>query len=197
MKIKPIILEGTVVRLEPLSMSHVDGLSAAGIDEELWRYTMTVIRNRGDMERYVEAAIELQKEGKALPFAIIEKTSGRAIGSTRYGNIDGTNKSVEIGWTWVARDWQRTPVNTECKYLLLKHAFEALGCIRVEFKTDSTNMQSRNALARIGSREEGILRNHMITPSGRIRHSVYFSIVDSEWVAVKKGLEEKLARPPR
>ena len=196
MKIKPSILEGTVVRLEPLSMSHVDGLSAAGIDEELWRYTMTVIWNRGDMERYVEAAIELQKEGKALPFAIIEKTSGRAIGSTRYGNIDGTNKSVEIGWTWVARDWQRTPVNTECKYLLLKHAFEALGCIRVEFKTDSTNMQSRNALARIGSREEGILRNHMITPSGRIRHSVYFSIVDSEWVAVKKGLEEKLARLP-
>ncbi len=196
MQIQPTILEGTIVRLEPLSMSHVDGLSAAGIDEELWRYTMTVIRNRDDMERYVEAAIELQKEGKALPFAIIEKTSGRAIGSTRYANIDGANKRVEIGWTWVARAWQRTPVNTECKYLLLKHAFETLGCIRVEFKTDSTNRQSRNALARIGSREEGILRNHMITPSGRIRHSVYFSIVDSEWAAVKKGLEEKLARLP-
>ncbi len=177
-------------------MSHVDGLSAVGIDEELWRYTMTVIRNRGDMERYVEAAIELQKEGKALPFAIIEKTSGRAIGSTRYGNIDGANKSVEIGWTWVARSWQRTPVNTECKYLLLKHAFETLGCIRVEFKTDSTNMQSRNALARIGAREEGILRNHMITPSGRVRHSVYFSITDSEWESLKKGLEAKLARLP-
>lgn len=177
-------------------MSHVDGLSAVGIDEEVWRYTMTVIRNRGDMERYVEAAVELQKERKALPFAIIEKTSGRAIGSTRYGNIEGANKRVEIGWTWVARAWQRTPVNTECKYLLLKHAFETLGCIRVEFKTDSTNTQSRNALARIGASEEGILRNHMITPSGRIRHSVYFSIVDSEWAAVKKDLEEKLARLP-
>ena len=195
MQIKPIILEGTIVRLEPLSMSHLDGLSAVGIDEEIWRYTMPLIGNRGDMERYIETAIELQREGKAQPFAIIEKTSGRAIGSTRYGNIDGANKRVEIGWTWVARAWQRTPVNTECKYLLLKHAFETLGCIRVEFKTDSTNMQSRNALARIGSREEGILRNHMITPSGRIRHSVYFSIVDSEWEEVKKGLEEKLARP--
>ena len=177
-------------------MSHVDGLSAVGIDEELWRYTMTVIRNRGDMERYVEAAIELQKEGKALPFAIIEKTSGRAIGSTRYGNIDGANKRVEIGWTWVARAWQRTPVNTECKYLLLKHAFETLGCIRVEFKTDSTNVKSLNALTRIGAREEGVFRNHMIMPGGRIRHSVYFSITDSEWEALKEGLEAKLARPP-
>lgn len=196
MRIKPIILEGTIVRLEPLSISHVDGLSAVGIDEELWRYTTTVIRNRGDLERYVEAALELQNEGKALPFAIIEKSSGRAIGSTRYGNIDGANKRVEIGWTWVARAWQRTPVNTECKYLLLKHAFESLGCIRVEFKTDSTNMQSRNALVRIGAREEGVFRNHMITPTGRIRHSMYFSIVDSEWEEVKKGLEKKLVGAP-
>jgi len=196
MQIKPIILEGTIVRLEPLSMSHVDGLSAVGIDEELWRYTTTVIRNRGDLERYVEAALELQKEGKALPFAIIEKTSGRALGSTRYGNIDGPNKRVEIGWTWVAPAWQRTPVNTECKYLLLKHAFETLGCIRVEFKTDSTNMKSRNALARIGAMEEGVFRNHMIMPGGRLRHSVYYSIVDSEWEALKRGLEAKLARLP-
>jgi RimJ/RimL family protein N-acetyltransferase len=196
MQIKPIILEGAIVRLEPLSMSHVDGLSAVGMDEDLWRYTTSVIRNRGDLERYIEAALESQKEGKALPFAIIEKMSGRAIGSTRYGNIDGTNKRVEIGWTWVAKAWQRTPVNTECKYLLLKHAFETLGCIRVEFKTDSTNMQSRNALARIGAREEGIFRNHMIMPSGRLRHSVYFSVVDSEWAGLKKDLEKKLALQP-
>ena len=194
MDIKPITLEGRHVRLEPLSMNHLDGLCASGIDEELWRFTMPVIQNRGDMERYVESALESQKQGTALPFAIIERSSGRAIGSTRYGNIDSTNKRVEIGWTWVARQWQRTPVNTECKYLLLKYAFETLRCIRVEFKTDSTNQQSRSALLRIGAKEEGIFRSHMITPEGRIRHSVYYSIIDSEWPEVKKRLEEKLKR---
>ena len=114
------------------------------------------------------------------------------IGSTRYANIDRTHRRLEIGWTWVARIWQRTAINTETKYLLLKHAFETLGCIRVEFKTDSLNEQSRNALLRIGVKEEGIFRNHMITHSGRVRHSVYFSIIDSEWSDIKKRLEEKL-----
>lgn len=194
MDIKPITLEGNTVRLEPLSVNHLDGLSAVGIDGEIWRYTMTVIRNRGDMERYIESALELQKQGSALPFAIIEKSSGRAVGSTRYGNIDSQNRRLEIGWTWVARIWQRTSVNTECKYLLLKHAFDTLGCLRVEFKTDSTNEQSRKALLRIGAKEEGIMRNHMITPSGRLRHSAYYSIISSEWPEVKNRLEEKLKR---
>ncbi|HKW88584.1 MAG TPA: GNAT family protein, partial [Candidatus Acidoferrales bacterium] len=116
----------------------------------------------------------------------------RAIGSTRYGNVSRENRRVEIGWTWVAREWQRTRVNTECKYLLLNYAFEALGCIRVELKTDSLNERSRAAILRIGAKQEGIFRNHMITSTGRIRHTVYFSIVDSEWPQVKARLEEKL-----
>jgi RimJ/RimL family protein N-acetyltransferase len=129
-----------------------------------------------------------------LPFAIIDTSSGKAIGSTRYGNIDTGNRRVEIGWTWIARRWQRTGVNTEAKLLLLIHAFETLGCIRVEFKTDSINNQSRNALLRIGAKEEGVLRNHMIAPGGRIRHSVYYSIVDLEWKDVRRELEKKLER---
>jgi len=146
------------------------------------------------MKKYIETAMEEYARGRALPFAIIERSSGRAVGSTRFGNIETSHRRVEIGWTWIARQWQRTVVNTEAKYLLLSHAFETLGCIRVEFKTDSTNNRSRNALARIGAKEEGVMRNHMIVPGGRIRHSVYFSIVDSEWPEVKKNLELKLKK---
>ena len=123
---------------------------------------------------------------------MIDKASGRIIGSTRYGNIDRVHHRVEIGWTWVARQWQRSAVNTEMKYLLLRHAFETLKCIRVELKTDSLNERSRAAILRIGAREEGTFRNHMITASGRIRHTVYFSILDSEWPDVKTRLERKL-----
>jgi RimJ/RimL family protein N-acetyltransferase len=144
------------------------------------------------MAAYIETALEEQARGVSLPFAIVEKAAGRAIGSTRYGNIDRTHHRVEIGWTWVAREWQRTAVNTEAKYLLLRHAFETLGCIRVELKTDSLNEKSRAAILRIGAQHEGIFRNHMITASGRIRHSAYYSIIDSEWPAVKTRLESKL-----
>jgi RimJ/RimL family protein N-acetyltransferase len=144
------------------------------------------------MSDYVQTALKEQAAGSALPFALIEKTSGRAVGSTRYGNIDRDHYRVEIGWTWVARQWQRTAINTEAKYLLLRHAFETLGCIRVELKTDSLNDRSRAAILRIGARQEGIFRNHMITANGRIRHTVYFSIVDSEWPEVKARLEAKL-----
>ena len=145
------------------------------------------------MAAYIETALGEQARGESLPFAIAEKTTGRAIGSTRYGNIDRTHHRVEIGWTWVARDWQRTAVNTEAKYLLLKHAFETLGCMRVELKTDALNARSRAAILRIGAREEGIFRNHMITANGRIRHTVYFSIIDSEWPAAKARLEAILS----
>jgi RimJ/RimL family protein N-acetyltransferase len=131
---------------------------------------------------------------RPLPFVTIEQSSGKAIGSTRFANIDGGHRRVEIGWTWVMRPWQRTPVNTEAKYLMLKHAFEALECFRVEFETDSLNEQSRLALHRIGAKEGGILRNHMMTYTGRVRHSVYYSIIDSEWPQVKASLEEKLSR---
>jgi N-acetyltransferase len=188
------MLEGTHVRLEPLSLAHYQQLCGIGLDPELWKITMTLIRTPEEMQQYIETALKEQEEGRSLPFAIIEKKSGKVVGSTRFANIDRTNRRVEIGWTWIARPWQRTPINTETKYLLLTHAFETLGCIRVEFKTDSLNAQSRSALLRIGAKEEGILRNHMIAPGGRLRHSVYFSIIDSEWSHVKKKLEEKLNR---
>lgn len=194
MNVHPVTLKGNYVRLEPLSYSHHTDLCQVGLDEELWKVTMTLIRTPEEMKKYIDTAIREQAEGKSLPFAIIDTASSKAIGSTRFGNIDLAHRRVEIGWTWIARRWQRTGANTETKLLLLTHAFEKLGCIRVEFKTDSINNQSRNALLRIGAKEEGVLRNHMIAPGGRIRHSVYYSIVDSEWKDVKRELERKLAR---
>ena len=192
MIVAPVTLEGRYVRLEPLAKVHLAGLAEVGLDEELWRWIPTQVRTAEEMAAYIETALEEQARGVSLPFAIVEKAAGRAIGSTRYGNIDRTHHRVEIGWTWVAREWQRTAVNTEAKYLLLRHAFETLGCIRVELKTDSLNEKSHAAILRIGAQHEGIFRNHMITASGRIRHSAHYSIIDSEWPAVKTRLESKL-----
>jgi RimJ/RimL family protein N-acetyltransferase len=145
------------------------------------------------MLRYIEAALAEQARGASLPFAVFDHARGCIAGSTRYMNIDTANRRAEIGSTWYGRDWRRTVVNTECKYLLLRHAFEALGAMRVEFKTDSLNTASRNALLRIGAIEEGTFRNHMMTYSGRIRHTVYFSITNDDWPTVKAELEQKLA----
>jgi N-acetyltransferase len=192
MRVAPVTLEGRHVRLEPLSQEHHGGLSAVGLAEELWRWIPTPVRTAEEMSGYIATALEEQGRGVSLPFALVEKSSGKAIGCTRYGNIDRTHHRVEIGWTWVAPAWQRTGVNTEAKYLLLKHAFETLGCMRVELKTDSLNEKSRAAILRIGAREEGTFRNHMITASGRIRHTIYFSIVDSEWPAVKGRLQNMM-----
>ena len=197
MIVKPETLEGRHVRLEPLAMAHLAGLAKVGLDEELWRWIPTAVRTKEEMAAYIETALKEQERGVSLPFAQVEKATERAIGSTRYGNIDRTHHRVEIGWTWVGREWQRTAVNTEAKFLLLRHAFETLGCIRVELKTDSLNEKSRAAILRIGAREEGIFRNHMITASGRIRHSAYYSIVDAEWPAVKARLESMLNSPAR
>jgi N-acetyltransferase len=192
MIVAPVTLEGAHVRLEPLTRAHLAGLAEVGLDEELWRWIPMPVRTPEEMAAYIETAVNEQERGVALPFAIVEQVTGRAIGSTRYGNIERTHHRVEIGWTWVARQWQRTAINTEAKYLLLRHAFESLGCKRVELKTDSLNEKSRAAILRIGAKEEGIFRNHMITSSGRIRHTVYFSVIDSEWPAVKASLEAKL-----
>jgi len=192
MVITPVILEGRHVRLESLTLEHTARLAEVGLDADLWTWIPTPVRTPEEMSAYVQTALKEQAAGSALPFALIEKSSGRTVGSTRYGNIDRDHHRVEIGWTWVARQWQRTAINTEAKYLLLRHAFETLGCIRVELKTDSLNDRSRTAILRIGARQEGIFRNHMITASGRIRHTVYFSIVDSEWPEVKARLEAKL-----
>jgi len=139
MKVTPVTLEGAHVRLEPLAKAHLAGLAEVGLDDELWLWIPTAVRTREEMAAYIETALNEQERGVSLPFAILEKATGRAIGSTRYGNIDRTHHRVEIGWTWVAREWQRTAMNTEAKYLLLKHAFESLGCMRVELKTDSLN----------------------------------------------------------
>jgi N-acetyltransferase len=193
MIVTPVTLEGRHARLEPLAKEHLAGLAEVGLEEELWRWIPTAVRTREEMAAYIETALEEQQSGVSLPFAIVEKATGRTIGSTRYGNLDRTHHRVEIGWTWVAREWQRTAMNTEAKYLLLKHAFESLGCMRVELKTDSLNEKSRAAILRIGAKEEGIFRNHMITASGRIRHSAYYSIIDSEWPAVKARLEVRLS----
>jgi RimJ/RimL family protein N-acetyltransferase len=194
MDVHPLTLEGQHVRLEPLRLDHHARLCEVGLDEELWRWTTTLIRTPEEMRAYIETALEEEAAGSSLPFATIEKASARVVGSTRYGNIDRVNRKVEIGWTWVGRNWQRTFVNTDAKYLMLRHAFETWGCLRVEFKTDSLNERSRNALARIGAQEEGTFRNHMIVHDGRLRHSVYYSIIDSEWPAVKAALEAKISR---
>ena len=194
MKVETVTLEGAQVRLESLSRTHSPGLCEVGLEEELWRWIPTPVRTVADMAAYVELALQEQAVGVSLPFAQIEKATGRVMGSTRYMNIEKAHHRVEIGCTWIGREWQRSAVNTEAKYLLLRHAFETLGCMRVELKTDSLNEKSRAAILRIGAKEEGIFRNHMITSTGRIRHTVYFSIMDSEWAGVKSGLERKLGR---
>lgn len=188
----PGSFEGEVVRLEPLSLDHVRELAPIALDPELWRFTVSQVATEDDLRAYIEAALRERDAGTALPFVIRERATGRAIGSTRFGNIDRHNRRVEIGWTWIARAWQRTAVNTEAKLLLLRYAFETLGCNRVEFKTDVLNERSRAALARIGAREEGVMRRHMVTDSGRVRDSVYFSIIAEEWPEVRAKLQSRL-----
>lgn len=194
MDIHPVTLEGRYVRLVPLAPEHTAALCEVGLDEDLWRWTTVLVATPEDMRRYIETALEEAARGVSLPFVIVDKTSGRIVGSTRFGNIDRANRHLEIGWTWVAPAWQRTHVNTEAKHLLLAHAFETLGAIRVELKTDSLNERSRRAILRLGAKEEGTFRNHMIVHDGRLRHSVYYSVIDSEWPAVKAALADKLAR---
>lgn len=206
MDLTPTILEGDIVRLEPLSPAHVDALVTAGADPAVFRWTQLPgmrwsfeqgcreAPTRELMAGYVEQAQGWQRAGTALPFATVSKALDRAVGSTRFANIDVANKRAEIGWTWLASDWQRSGANTEAKYLMLRHAFERMGCIRVEFKTDRRNDKSRAALQRIGAVQEGILRQHMVLPDGTYRDSVYFSVLDNEWPRVKAELEARLKR---
>ncbi|MGH6869968.1 MAG: GNAT family N-acetyltransferase [Rhizomicrobium sp.] len=191
--LEPVTLEGRHVRLVPLSRDHLDDLGAFAFEPALWRWIPNQVTNRGELAAYVDTALQEQRDGQSLPFAVIDRASGKAIGSTRYGNINLPNKRAEIGWTWYAPDHQRTPVNSECKLLLLTHAFERLGMIRVELKTDGLNEKSRAAILRIGATQEGIFRKHLICQSGRIRDTVYFSILDSEWPEKKRALEARLA----
>lgn len=188
-----VVLEGQHVRLEPLSFEHLDGLCAIGLEESLWQWVPTRVRDRDEMRTYIEIALDEQRRGVSLPFATVLKDSGEIVGSTRFANMDMDDRRVEIGWTWIGIPWQRTAVNTEAKYLMLCHAFEVLDCVRVELKTDTLNVRSRQAILRLGAREEGVLRKHRRMWSGRFRDTVYFSILDAEWPAVKAGLQTKLA----
>ena len=193
MNVVPVTLIGRVVRLEPLSEAHVPDLTLAGQAESIWRYIpYGVIRTEEQMRMLVRELLDRQAHKTDVPFAVIHLETGRAIGSTRYLDIRPEHRGLEIGGTWYAPAYQRTAINTECKYLLLRHAFETLGCIRVQFKADARNERSLRALERIGAVREGVLRHQVIMPDGFLRDSVYYSILDSEWPGVKAGLEEKL-----
>jgi RimJ/RimL family protein N-acetyltransferase len=199
MKIEPVTLRGSTVRLEPLTLDHTAALARVGLEPVLWRWVPTRMQTPGDMQAYVLTALDEQRCGVSLPFVIIDQASGEVIGSTRYANIETSHRRLEIGWTWLTPSHQRSGANTEAKLLLLTHAFDLLGANRVELKTDSLNVQSRTAILRLGALEEGTFRNHMILPeSGRVRHTVYFSIIDSEWPAIKATLTSRLrAATPR
>jgi len=190
----PLTLAGSVVRLEPVRREHADLFwDAARNDlEDIFRWIPYAMKTREDFEKLIDKAFAEQEGGESVVFATVERCSGRTIGSTRFMNVDRVNKRVEIGSTWIAPAWQRTAVNTEAKYLMLRHAFEVWGCIRVELKTDALNQKSRNAILRIGANEEGSLRRHLVTWTGRVRDTVYFSILDDEWPEVKAKLEARL-----
>ena len=174
-------------------MDHLPRLTEVGLAGDLFRHYTHPIRTPEAMRSFVEEALRDQAAGSALPFTTVLRESGLPIGGTRFGNIDAGNERMEIGWTWIGAPWQRSAVNTEAKYLMLRWAFGALGCGRVEFKTDVNNAPSRRAIARLGAVEEGVLRRHMVRETGRARDTVYFSIIAEEWPMVKAGLERMLA----
>ncbi|MCZ6533636.1 MAG: GNAT family protein [SAR324 cluster bacterium] len=190
-------LTGKHARLEPLGLQHAQDLCEAGSSEDIWTY-LPVPRpgNTREMESFVREALEMAATGTSVPFAIMDAQGGKAVGSTRYLDIQHAHRGLEVGWTWLGSAYQRTPINTECKLLLLQHAFEDHGAIRVQLKTDALNVRSQVAIERIGGKKEGVLRNHMIVQKGRVRDSVFFSILDTEWPEVKKNLLRHLGRMP-
>ena len=190
----PVTLEGRIVRLEPLSLDHVPRLAEVALDPAIWRWTIARPQSEADLRDWAETAIRNRDAGTEYPFATIEASTGRPIGSSRYMNIVLEHRRLEIGWTWLAPAWQRSGANREAKLLMLRHAFETLGCRRVEFKTDANNEPSRTALLGIGATFEGIFRKHMVMPGDGVRHSAWYSVIDDEWPRVRAGLEESLRR---
>jgi RimJ/RimL family protein N-acetyltransferase len=178
----------------PLSLDHVPGLAEVALDPTIWRWTIARPETEADVRAWAADAIAAREAGRELPFATIHAATGRPIGSSRYLNIVLEHRRLEIGWTWLGRDFQRSGANREAKLLMLGHAFETLGCRRVEFKTDSNNEASRTALLGIGATFEGIFRKHIVMPGDGVRHSAWYSILDDEWPAVRAGLEKSLAR---
>ena len=192
--VAPFSLEGANVRLEPLRPEHAALLWEIAKDhlDDLFRWIPYQLKSLQDFQAFNRQVLQEQERGLSLPFATFERSSSRIIGTTRYMNMDLANRKVEIGSTWIAPPWQRTVINTEAKYLMLLNAFETWNCVRVELKTDAMNQRSRQAILRLGAKEEGTLRKHMLTWNGRQRDSVYFSILDTEWPEVNKELQRKL-----
>ena len=197
MSVSEVTLEGKRVRLEPLRPGHAPMLWELAKDhvQDLFQWIPYRLESLEDFRQFVRQVLAEQRRGLSVPFATFERQSGQLAGTTRFMNMDIANRKVEIGSTWVAPRWQRTVVNTEAKFLMLKHAFEVWHCLRVELKTDSHNERSRRAILRLGAREEGTLRKHMLTWNGRQRDSVFFSILDTEWPEVKQRLESKMSKP--
>jgi RimJ/RimL family protein N-acetyltransferase len=191
--VKPVTLAGSIVRLEPLAESHLDGLAEVAFDASIWRWTLARPTDVDGLRAWLETALANAAAGSEMPFATIDVASGRPIGSTRFMSIVPEHRRLEIGWTWVAPAWQRRGANQEAKYLQLRHAFEELGANRVEFKTDSLNEKANPALLAIGATFEGTFRNHMIMPEGRLRHSSYYSITVEEWPDRKARVEARIA----
>jgi RimJ/RimL family protein N-acetyltransferase len=192
----PVTLRGEHARLEPLSHDHLAGLVEAVKDGELWKLWYTFVPKPEEMTKEIDRRLGLQKAGSMLPFTVFD-AAGRIAGMTTYMNVDAANRRVEIGSTWYAKRVQRSPLNTQCKLLLLAHAFEAINCIAVEFRTHFFNHQSRRAIERLGARQDGILRNHQVAPNGTLRDTVVFSIIASEWPTVKAHLTYQLNDKPR
>ena len=192
--IEPVTLTGAHAVLEPLAAEHEQALAGAAGDGELWRLWYTSIAAPDKMGTYIATALDMRERLGAMPFVVREKASRDIVGCTRYFNVDAANRRLEIGHTWYAKRVQRTALNTECKLLLLTHAFEKLSCIAVEFRTHWFNHASREAIARLGAKQDGVLRNHQISPDGSYRDTVVFSIIESEWPAVKKHLQWQLER---
>jgi len=193
--VQRVTLQGKHVRLEPLGEGHISGLAEIGKGHDFWKYMLYGdMKTEADFHHFVKDLLAREQKGTDLPFTVIQLALGRVAGSTRYLNIVPNDRSLEVGGTWYGLDFQRSAVNTECKYLLLTHAFEVLKCIRVQIKTDLLNLRSQAAIERIGAVKEGVLRNHMILPDGRIRHSVFYSILDTEWNDVKNKLEAMLKK---
>lgn len=194
--IGPATLEGRWVRLEPLQRQHVDALAAISGDEEIWRYISMPLATHSDVATFVERTLATAERGDEIPFVIIEKVTGTIVGSTRFMDIRREHRAVEIGSTWLGRAWWRTAINSESKYLLLRHLFDDVGCLRVSLKTDARNLRSQRAIERLGAVREGVLRKHMIVQNGYSRDTVYYSIIDTEWPAIRSTMERNLYGSP-
>jgi RimJ/RimL family protein N-acetyltransferase len=194
MKVAPVVLEGTLVRLEPLSMEHLPALSAIAFDPQIWRWMTDPVRTERDLHGFIQSGLDIAAAGTGMPWATRSKKDNRIIGSTRFADIQTRHRTLEIGWTWIHPDYQRSGINVEAKYLQLRHAFEVMNARRVAFKTHQLNLKSQTAIQALGAKPEGVFRNHVIMSDGSARHSHWYSIIDEEWPEVKARLEARLQK---